>query len=174
MQSVLIIASEKQIPYILAELKRIKPSLYLYYTFFAGTSTSNYAYLDKYNSDNIYQTLLGPYLDMQNKYPDLYKKLQEEINYFQTNHPLTPKIIDTQSLYQGFYTGLLIVDVLNKFDNFDKLDRETFINMFYKTQNFDINGLKIGPFIENKSNSGLNYISLNKIQNKTLVFIESS
>ena len=174
MQSVLIIASEKQIPYILAELKRIKPSLYLYYTFFAGTNISNYAYLDKYNSDNIYQTLLGPYLDMQNKYPDLYKKLQEEINYFHTTRPLSTKIVDTQSLYQGFYTGLLIVDVLKKFDNFDKLDRETFINMFYKTQNFDINGLKIGPFIENKSNSGLNYISLNKIQNKTLVFIESS
>jgi hypothetical protein len=173
-QSVLIISSEKQIPYILAELKRIKPSLYLYYTFFAGTNTSNYAYLDNYNSDNIYQTLLGPYNDMQSKYPDLYKKLQEETNYFQTTHPLLPKIVDTQSLYQGFYTGLLIVDVLKKFDNFENLDRETFINMFYNTQNFDISGLKIGPFIENKSNTGINYVSLNKIQNKSLSFIESS
>ena len=173
-QSVLIITSEKHIHLFLAELKRIKPSLYLYYTFFAGTNTSNYAYLDSYNSDNIYQTLLGPYNDMQSKYPDLYKKLQDETNYYQTNHPLLPKIVDTQSLYQGFYTGLLIVDVLKKFDNFEKLDRESFINMFYNIQNFDISGLKIGPFIENKSNTGINYVSLNKIQNKSLVFIESS
>ncbi len=173
-QSVLIVSSEKQIPLFLAELKRIKPSLYLYYTFFAGTNTSNYTYLNNYNSDNIYQTLLGPYNDIQSKYPDLYKKLQDETNYYQTNYPLLPKIVDTQSLYQGFYTGLLIVDVLKKFDNFENLNRESFINMFYNTQNFDISGLKIGPFIEDKSNTGINYVSLNKIQNKSLVFIESS
>jgi hypothetical protein len=77
-------------------------------------------------------------------------------------------------LYQGFYTGLLIIDVLKKFNNFDNLTRENFINMFYSTQNFDIYGLKVGPFIEDKSNTGINYVSLNKIQNKKLVFIESN
>lgn len=173
-QSVLLITSEKQIPIFLAELKKIKPSLYIYYTFFAGTSENNYVYLDKYNSDNIYQTLLGPYLDMETRYPELYKKLHEEINYFEPNKDSLTKINNTQSLYQGFYTGLLIIDVLKKFDNFDKLNRETFINMFYNIQNFDIYGLKIGPFIENNSNTGLTYISLNKIQNNTLSFLESS
>jgi hypothetical protein len=172
-QAVIIITSEKQIPLFLAELKRIKPSLYLYYTFFSGTNTSNYYHLDNYNSDNIYQTLLGIYSDIESKYPELYKKLQEEINYYQTTRPLIPKIVPTQSLYQGFFTGLLIVDVLKKFDNFKNIDRETFIDMFYKIQNFDIYGLKIGPFTENKTNQGITYVSLNKIQNKSLSIIET-
>jgi hypothetical protein len=173
-QSILIISSEKQIPLFLAELKRIKPSLFLYYTFFAGTNPLNYMYLDNYNSDNIYQTLLGPYLDLESKYPNLYNKLDEEIKYFEDRNKKISKINKTQSLYQGFYTGLLIIDVLKKFNNFDNLTRENFINMFYSTQNFDIYGLKVGPFIEDKSNTGINYVSLNKIQNKKLVFIESN
>ena len=158
--AVILFVTEKQISRILGYLKRIKPSIFIYYNFFVGNLNINYKDLDNYNRENIYQTLLTP-VELSQNYPILYKKIKEEIDIYQKNNNIV--IHESQTLYQGFYTGLLISEVLKKFKNFKKLNRENFIETFYNIQNFDIYGLKIGPFIDNKSNIGFNKAFLNKI-----------
>ena len=59
MQAVIIFSAEKEIDSILVQLKKIKPSLAIYYNFFVGTNKSNLKYIESYNHDNIYQTLLS-------------------------------------------------------------------------------------------------------------------
>jgi hypothetical protein len=165
MDCIILFVAEKQISRILGYLKRIKPSLFIYYNCFVGTSINNYKELKSYNSNNIYQTLLGPF-HLKENYPELYNKLLEEINIYEKNNA---KIINqTQSLYQGFYTGLLIIDVLKKFPDLGSITRESFTDMFYSVQNFDVYGLKIGSFVNNKSNLGLNFVGLNKLVNDKL------
>jgi branched-chain amino acid transport system substrate-binding protein len=170
MDAVILFVSEKQISRILGYLKRIKPKLFIYYNFFVGTLTTNYKDLEKYNKENIFQSLLTP-IELNKDYPILYKKLKEEIEIYQKNNNAT--IHHSQSLYQGFYSGLLICEVLKRYQNFHNLTRENFIDTFYNIQDFDIYGLKIGPFINNKSNVGFNKAFLNKLVDNELKTIKT-
>jgi len=169
-QSIILFVAEKQISRILGYLKRIKPDIFIYYNFFVGNLESNYNDLSNYNRDNIYQTLLTP-VELRQTYPILYQKLLEEIKIYEKNNNVI--IRESQTLYQGFYTGLLIIDVLQRFKNFHNLTRENFTNIFYSVQNFNIYGLKIGPFIENKKNVGINVGYLNKVEGNKLKTIKT-
>ncbi len=169
MDAVILFVSEKQISRILGYLKRVKPKLFIYYNFFVGTLSTNYKDLEKYNKENIFQSLLTP-IELNKEYPELYKKLKDEIEIYQKKNNVV--INHSQSLYQGFYSGLLICEVLKKYKNFDNLTRENFIDTFYNIQNFDIYGLKIGPFINNKSNVGFNKAFLNKLIDNKLKTIK--
>jgi len=162
MQAVIIFSSEKEIDSILVQLKKIKPSLAIYYNFFVGTNKSNLKYLESFNHDNIYQTLLSN--KNLNNYPILNKALLQEIQIY--NKFNIKKINEiNSSLIQGFYTGLMIGKVVEQFkDNFKNLTRESFINMFYKLKYIPIYDFKIGPFILDKNNIGVLYSELNKLQ----------
>ncbi len=172
MEAVIIFCVEKQISVLLGHLKRIKPELFIYYNSFVGTSSTNYEDLDKYNKDNIYQTLLNPNIKL--KYKKLYDKYKEEVELH--NKEVTSdqeKVeLDTNGSYIGFYSGLLIGEVLKSFDNMKDLNRESFINMFYKQRFFNIHGLEVGPFVNNVSNIGLKYVSLNKLKDGKMVLID--
>lgn len=172
MQAVIIFSSQKQIDSILVQLKKIKPSLAIYYNFFVGTNKSNLKYIESYNHDNIYQTLLSN--KNLNNYPILNKTLLQEIQIHNKSNIKKINEINS-SLIQGFYTGLMIGKVLEKFkDNINKLTRESFINMFYKLKYIDIYDFKIGPFIMGKNNVGILYSELNKLQkNMTFETIKS-
>ncbi len=171
MQGVVLFCAEQQISYLLGALKKIKPSLYIYYNFFVGSSNENFKDLEHYNKSNIYQTLLSPNLKLS--YPKLYNIYIRELNNY-NNNPKNKKKINNQSQgsYIGFYSGLLIGEVLKNFENMNELNRDSFVDMFYKKQNFNVYGLKIGPFIDNKSNMGLNYVSLNTLKGENMVMIE--
>ncbi len=160
-QAVIIFSSEKQIDSILVQLKKIKPSIAVYYNFFVGISKSNLKYLKLYNTDNIYQTLLSN--KNLNNYPILNKELLQEIKIY--NKMNNKDININTSTIQGFYVGLMIGKVLENFKhNMHDLNRESFINMFYKLKDIHIYDFKIGPFILNKNNVGIIYSELNKLQ----------
>ncbi len=173
-QAVILFVAEQQLSNILPSLKKINPSLYIFYNSFAGNDKSNYKII-KNNTENIYQTLLS--YDLKAKFPHLYSKLIEEVDYYNKfTHTYEYKNIHkidyfSNTFYQGFYTGLLIIEVLKKFKTLDNLTRTEFINKFYEIKNFDIFGLKIGPFINNVNNQGINYVSINKIVNEDLELI---
>lgn len=167
MQAVIIFSSEKEIDSILVQLKKIKPTLAIYYNSFVGTSKSNLKYIESYNQDNIYQTLLS-YKNLNN-YPILNKALLQEIQLHNKSNIKKINEINS-SLIQGFYSGLMIGKVLEKFkDNINNLTRESFINMFYKLKYIDVYDFKIGPFIMEKNNVGIIHSELNKLQ-KDLTF----
>jgi hypothetical protein len=169
MEGVLLFVAEKQIATILGHLKRVKPSLFTYYNFFVGTSPDNYKDIQKYSSENLYQTLLTP-TELEKNYPQLHKAFDYEKKLY--NQKTKSKITyNTQSLYQGFYTGLMIGEVLKQFKDPSKITRESFTDMFYQIKNFNIYGLKIGPFINNVSNLGIQFSSINKVENNKLVTI---
>lgn len=173
-QAVILFVAEQQLSNILPSLKKINPSLYIFYNFFAGNDKSNYKII-KNNTENIYQTLLS--YDLKVKFPQLYIKLIEEVNYYnQFTHTYEYKNIHkidyfSNTFYQGFYTGLLIIEVLKKFKTLNNLTRMEFIDKFYEIKNFDIFGLRIGPFINNVNNQGINYVSINKIVDENLELI---
>lgn len=162
-QAVIIITAEKEIASLLVQLKKIKPSLAIYYNSFVGTNKANLQYLKLYNNDNIYQTLLSN--KNLNNYPILNNELLHEIEIY--NKLNNKNINDTNaSLIQGFYNGLMIGKVLENFKyNMKDLNRESFINMFYKLKDIYIYDFKIGPFIMDKNNEGILYAELNKLQN---------
>lgn len=160
-QAIIIFAAEKQISFILGNLKKIKPSIAIYYIYFAGTRESNVKYLKDLNKDNVYQSVLS--LTSFDKYPILDEMLTQIINIYNKKNkvPITYK---SSSLIQGFYIGLMIGEVLKQFKDINLINRETLIDMIYKMKYIDIYGLKIGPFELNKSNEGLRDVSLNKLQ----------
>lgn len=175
-QAVVLFISGSQLPGILGTLKKINPDLYIYYNYFVGTDKKNYQIV-KDNTKNIYQTLLS--YDLKKKFPILYNKLSDEINYY-NNLDIKSKdaVYSTSSavemeygMFTGFYTGLLIIKVLESLPDLDKITRTDFINKFYEIKNFDIGGLKIGPFELGKSNLGINYASLNKIVDQDLILL---
>jgi len=68
----------------------------------------------------------------------------------------------------------LIVEVLKNIPNLSKITRKEFIDMFYKIQNFNLYGLKIGPYINGKKNIGITYSCLTTFKNNELVIIDSN
>lgn len=160
--AVIVIAAQKEINSIIAQLKKIKPSIAIYYNSFIGNNKNNVEYLKYLNKDNIYQTLLS--YNSLNKFPDLNNKLLNEIDDFNKNNNKQIKDI-TSSLIQGFYSGLLICKVIQSFKDITQLNRNSFIERFYELKNIDVFGLKMGPFILNKSNDAIKYVELNKLNN---------
>ncbi len=177
MQAVVLFCVDLQIATILGTIKRMNPNMYIYYNTFVGDNKSNYKIV-KDDTANIYQTMLT--YDLKSDYPTLYKMLIEEVDFYNKSidnyNVVLSKIkkIDDLSnmIYYGFYTGLLVIEVLKKFKSLDNISREDFINKFYEVKDFDIFGLKIGPFIINKNNQGINFASINKIVKDELVMIK--
>jgi hypothetical protein len=176
-QGIVLFCVDLQIATILGTIKKINPNIYVYYNTFVGDNKSNYKIV-KNNTSNVYQTLLTH--DIKIKYPIMYKMLLEEVDFYNNsidNYNVSlskiKKVDDTSNMiYYGFYTALLIIEVLKNFKSLDNLTREDFINKFYEVRDFDIYGLKFGPFIINKNNQGINYGSLNKIINDELVIVK--
>jgi len=169
-QAVFVICSSEQISSILGYLKKIKPSLFIYYNYFSGISKSNYKNLEKYNKNNIYQTLLT--YNIKQKFPIIYNKLEKETFFYNKKNDI--KIIDDNNiaLYRGFITGLMICEILKEFKDMSKLNRDNFLNMFYSKKYIKIDNLDIGPFINGISNQGINYASLNQYINNDLEVID--
>lgn len=175
LEAVILFCTETQISNILGTLKKINPSLLIYYGFFIGDNKSNYKVVGN-NTNNVYQSLLS--YNIEKKFPIMYKKFLEEIEY----HNLNPELDEitgiskinnfSSTLYQGFYSGLLIIEVLKSFKSLDNIKREDFINKFYEIKNFKIYDMNFGPFIINSNNVGINYSSINKIVNKELITID--
>lgn len=172
--AVILFTTEMQINFLLSFFKKIKPSLFIYLNSFIEENKLNFISLKNYNKENIYKTDL--YYNIKTNFPILYNKLLEEIDYYKKTNKL---YLDKMSpvLHMGFYSGLLIGQVIKNFKDMKNINRSSFIDMFYKIKNFDIYGLKIGPFIDvtnndyiKQSNSGIRYCSLIKLNPITLDF----
>ena len=160
-QAVVLFTAEKEVSSLLGVLKKINPSIAIYYNFFVGTRKSNLEYLKNENTSNVYQSLLTPpNLEI---YPELNNILNNEITEYNKTNDVKIKENST-SLIQGFYTGMLINKVLGNFENMTEINRKTFIEMFYKMKTIDVHGFKMGPFIMHKNNEAIKYASLNQLQ----------
>ena len=160
-QAVILFTAEKECSSILGQLKKISPSIAIYYNFFVGTSELNLQYLESKNTDNIYQTLLSH--SRLEKYPKLKKSINHEITEYNKTNII--KITNlTSSLIQGFYSGILICNVLKNFKNMNEINRNTFVEMFYKMKTIDVYGLKMGPFVMGKNNEAIKYAELRQLQ----------
>ena len=153
-QAVVLFTAEKEVSSYLGQLKKIKPSMAIYYNFFTGTQKSNFKYIKVLNKDNIYQTLLS--IDIT-KYPKLNKVFNQIRTINKTKN-------NGSSMVQGFYSGLMIGEVLKNFKNVKQVNRNSFINMFYKMKYINVYGLKIGPFFINKNSEGIKYCEINKLK----------
>jgi len=160
-QAILIFTAEKEISSILGQLKKISPSIAIYYNFFVGTRKSNLQYLKYENTDNIYQTLLSH--STIEDYPELNKLLNNEINEHNKNNIIKIDEINS-SLIQGFYSGMMICKVLENFENMTEINRKTFTEMFYKMKTIDVYGFPMGPFIMGQNNEAIKYVELNQLQ----------
>ena len=157
--AILLFTAEMQISNYLSKIKKINPKIAIYYNFFTGTKGSNLKYLDDLNTDNIYQTLISYNLE---KYPKLNSVYKEEIELYNSKN--TNKIEETNSsMEQGFYSGLMIGEVLKQFKNIEDINRESFINMFYSMKNINVYDMQIGPFIMNENSEGIRYVELNQL-----------
>lgn len=157
--AILLFTAEMQISNYLSKIKKINPEIAIYYNFFTGTRKSNLKYLDDLNKDNIYQTLISYNLK---KYPKLNAVYKEEIELYNSKN--TNKIEETNSsMEQGFYSGLMIGEVLKQFENINDINRESFIDMFYSMKNIQIYDMVIGPFIMDVNSEGIRYVELNKL-----------
>ena len=115
--------------------------------------------MDDLNTDNIYQTLISYNLE---KYPKLNKVYKEEIELYNSKN--LNKIEETNSsMEQGFYSGLMIGEVLKQFKDIDDINRESFIDMFYNMKNIDVYDMQIGPFLMNVNSEGIRYVELNQL-----------
>lgn len=158
--AVVLFTAEKEISSYLGGLKRIKPDIAIYYNFFTGTRKTNLEYLDNENTDNIYQSLISLPID---KYPVLKGVLNDEISLH--NNDASAKIDDdiNSSLIQGFYSGLMIGEVLKNFNDISEVNRESFTDMFYKMKMIDIYDLSVGPFELNVNSEGVRHGELNQL-----------
>ena len=159
-EAVVLFTAEKEISSYLGVLKRVKPEIAIYYNFFTGTRQSNLEYLKGENTDNIYQTILSVSTD---KYPILTKALMEEIQLHNNNSTSKLTYDIGSSLFQGFYTGLMIGEVLKNFKDISEVNRESFADMFYKMKNIDVYDLNIGPFELNTNSEGIRHGELNQL-----------
>ena len=160
-QAIIIFSAEKEIGALIGFSKKIKPSVAIYYNFFVGTLNSNLKYIKNLNKENVYQTLLSK--KNIEEYPELNKILLNQVKQYNEQNEKKLNNINT-SLIDGFYNSLMICKVLENFKDFNELNRESFIDMFYKMKIIDIYGFKIGPFILDKNNVGIRYSELNKLQ----------
>lgn len=157
--AILLFTAEMQISNYLSKIKKINPKIAIYYNFFTGTRQSNLRYMDDLNTDNIYQTLISYNLE---KYPKLNKVYKEEIELYNSKN--LNKIEETNSsMEQGFYSGLMIGEVLKQFKDIDDINRESFIDMFYNMKNIDVYDMQIGPFLMNVNSEGIRYVELNQL-----------
>jgi hypothetical protein len=157
--AVLLFTAEMQISNYLSKIKKINPNIAIYYNFFTGRKKSNLKYMDDFNTDNIYQTLLSYNLE---KYPKLNSIYKEQIDIYNNNN--VNKIEETNSsMEQGFYSGLMIGEVLKKFKDARDINRESFIDMFYNMETINVYDMQIGPFIKNVNSEGVRYVELNQL-----------
>ena len=160
-QAVVLFTSEKEISTFLGVLKKINPSIAIYYNFFVGTSKTNVELLKYGNKDNIYQTLLSyPTLD---NYPELNNILNNEVAEYNKTDVIKINGL-TSSIIQGFYSGMMINKVLENFKDMREINRKSLMEMFYKMRTIDVYGFPMGPFEFGKNNEAIKYATLNKLQ----------
>jgi hypothetical protein len=163
-QAVVLFTSEKEIATFLGVLKKINPSIAIYYNFFVGTSKTNVELLKYGNKDNIYQTLLSyPKLD---NYPELNKLLNNEVTEYNKSDVIKINGL-TSSIIQGFYSGMMINKVLENFKDMREINRKSLMEMFYKMRTIDVYGLPMGPFEFGKNNEAIKYVALCKLQSNS-------
>lgn len=158
--AIVLFTAEKEISSYLGLLKRIKPDVAIYYNFFTGTRKSNLEYLPGANTDHIYQTTLSLPID---EYPILKGVINEEIQEYNNNSLNKINGNLDSSLLQGFYSGLMIGEVLKNFTDISEINRESFTDMFYKMKMIDVYDVTIGPFELNVNSDGIHRGQLNQL-----------
>jgi branched-chain amino acid transport system substrate-binding protein len=161
---VLLICTSYQKNKLLEYFKFIKPEMYIYTLSLSGDLSSRL--INKVNMDNIYYTDVLP--DVKTVYPKAYKEVQNEILEFnKTIQIKEDRVKFNHSLFEGWIAGKMIIEALNRLGP-ASINRETFIDIFYKIQNFRINDYSMGPYIYDKNNVGDKSIYLYKynIKNK--------
>jgi hypothetical protein len=117
--------------------------------------------------DNIYSTDVYPHI--KSKYPIAYKNILAEIKeYNKTLKEIDNSVKFNNIFFSGWLVGKMICRVLQNIHP-KNINRETFIDTFYKIKNFNIYDYKLGPYIDKKNNVGSKSIYLykynkNKIQ----------
>ena len=161
---VLLICTSYQKNKLIEYFKFIKPEIYVYTLSLSGDLSSRL--INKVNMDNIYYTDVLP--DVKTVYPKAYAAVQHEILEFnKTIQHKEDKVEFNHSLFEGWIAGKMIIEALNRLGP-TSINRETFIDIFYKIKNFKVNDYSIGPYIYDKNNVGVKSIYLYKynIKNK--------
>jgi hypothetical protein len=159
---VLLICTAYQKNKLIEYFKFIKPEIYVYTLSLSGDLSSKL--MNKVNMDNVYYTDVLP--DVKTIYPKAYKEVQNEIlEYNKTIQIKENKVEFNNSLFEGWIAGKIIGEALNKLGP-NSINRETFIDIFYKIQNFKINDYSIGPYVYDKNNVGVKSIYLYKYNTK--------
>jgi hypothetical protein len=143
--------------------KFIKPEIYVYTLSLSGDIPFKLKH--NVNMDNVYYTDVLP--DVKTVFPKAYATVQNEILEFnKTIQNNENKVEFNHSLFEGWIAGKMIGDALNRLGP-NSINRDTFIDIFYKIQNFKINDYTIGPYIYDKNNVGVKSIYLYKYNTKT-------
>jgi hypothetical protein len=163
MDCVLLICAAFQKNKLIEYFKYIKPSLYVY-TLSPSGEISSSSLSKLVNLENIYYTDVLP--DVKSTYPKAYKKIQEEIEeYNKIIKNKKNKVIFNNYLFEGWLASKMIVKALKEVDS-KNINRDTFIDSFYKIQDFQVEDYKLGPYIYDKNNVGTKSIYLYKYNSK--------
>jgi hypothetical protein len=159
---VLLICTSYQKNKLVEYFKFIKPEIYVYTLSLSGDIP--FTMMNKLNMDNVYYTDVLP--DVKVVYPKAYQQVQNEIlEYNKTIKIKENKVEFNHSLFEGWIAGKMIIDALNGLEP-NSINRETFIDIFYKIQNFKMNDYTVGPYIYDKNNVGNKSIYLYKYNTK--------
>lgn len=159
---VLLICTAYQKNKLIEYFKYLKPDIFVYTLSLSGDISSKLA--NSVNMDNVYYTDVQP--DIKTKYPKAYKKALTEIEeYNKTVKQSDQSVKFGNALFEGWLAAKMIGEALKKMDK-NKIDRDSFIDIFYKIQNFQIEDYKIGPYVYGKNNVGTKSIYLYKYNSK--------
>jgi hypothetical protein len=165
MDCVLLICTDIQKTKLIQYFKRIKPDIFIYTIALTGDISPKI--INHTNMDNIYSTDVYPHI--KSKYPIAYKNILAEIKeYNKTLKEIDNSVKFNNIFFSGWLVGKMICRVLQNIHP-KNINRETFIDTFYKIKNFNIYDYKLGPYIDKKNNVGSKSIYLykynkNKIQ----------
>jgi hypothetical protein len=165
MDCVLLFCTNIQKTKLIQYFKRVKPDIFIYTISLTGNISSKN--INDINMDNIYSTDVYP--DIKSKFPIAYKNIQTEIiEYNKTINNIDNSVKFDNIVFAGWIVGKMIGQALQNIKPLN-INRESFVDAFYKIKNFKIDDYKLGPYINKKNNVGIRSVYLykynkNKIQ----------
>jgi hypothetical protein len=166
MDSVLLFCTRVQKSKLIQYFKRIKPDIFIYNIARAGDISKKI--IKDINLNNIYSTDIYP--NIKSSYPIAYKNIQNEIIEYNKTIKFDDRPLEFNNVvFSGWIAGKMIGQSLQSIDP-KNINRESFIDSFYKIKNFKIYDYKLGPYINKKNNVGNKSVYLYKLNKDTIKY----
>ena len=166
MDCVLLVCTNIQKTKLIQYFKRLNPNIFIYTFVLSGDILARN--INDINMENIYSTDVYP--DIKSNFPIAYKNIQNEIiEYNKTINNVDNSVKFDNMVFAGWIVGKMIGQALQTIKPIN-INRESFVDAFYKIKNFKIDDYKLGPYINKKNNVGIRSIYLYKFNKDNMKY----